>query len=131
MSARQEPRGHLLIEAMVASSVLLVSLVAVLGAVARPQRDLGNAEADEEAWHVVRQLYEQQRAAPLEAAAWTVGTRTGTHPSRDVAPWTWSITITAVSDGAVAGVASPLKYRRADIALSYRGRVAKVEAVQW
>ncbi len=124
-------RGHLLLEAMLAGTVLLIALASLLGAMTSIRRGVGSAEVDQRAWQLLRERYEIQRAARLSDPDWAIGLRTGAYAFPDEpAPWTWTVAVSQVSDGAVARV-GPLSYRLAVVSLSYRGRTIRLEALRW
>lgn len=125
MKARRESRGHLLLEALVASAILGIAVAGVLGASSAAHESIGRAASDQEALAFARGLVEVQQAAPKNRPEWLPGAREGTVPGHP--DWRWSVVVAEVRDAGADGLA----YRRATVSLAYRRKTLVLEALRW
>lgn len=124
----RNPRGHVLMEALVAGAVVLVAISGIATATVQAARDSAIARDDQEAWSLAEAQLEQLQALSLTAAAWTVGV-TGPAAIAGHPNWTLTLTITDVADPSTAGVT----LRRARVDIDYRAstRQVQLETARW
>lgn len=122
-------RGHVLLEAVVASGLILVVVSTVTGANARSARQIRESAADQRATLFAQHLLDVQRGAPLDAPEWNVGERTGVVPGH--VGWTWKVIVSQVADVAVAAPVETLSYRRAQVSVDCHAGRIELEALRW
>jgi hypothetical protein len=117
-SRRRGARGHVLVEAMASSAILLWALAGLVAGLLAGAKLLGTASRDRVATEVVAGQVERLRAMPVNSSAWVAGTSdagVAGHPTWDV------VTVVVDELDADAGTAAPLSYKRAVVTISYGG----------
>ena len=125
-ATRPAARGHLLVEALLALAVLLLTIGGVVTAISASSRDVGIATDEQQALSVAENELERLREARLTSNAWDAGTYTSVpagHPS-----WSLTTTISDATDPAIPGA----QFKRARVRVDYRtSRTVMMEAVKW
>lgn len=117
-------RGHLLLEAMIASAVLLMTIAGVATAVRSAANEVSLAADEQQAMAIVEAEAEKLRLQPLRA--WDAGVR---EPVTVAGRPGWIVTV-EIRD--LTDTASPgASFKRAEVRLDYRGRRAVMEAYKW
>jgi len=125
-------RGHLLIEAMVAGTISAIALTGVLAGATRFESEFGQVAADQQALEYARKLVEDWRASGLTSAAWSGGAHPATPGPVPNTPWTYTVTVTPVSDSLLSySPVATLSYKKASATVSYRGRTMTLETLKW
>jgi hypothetical protein len=127
--ARRGAVGHVLVEALVGGSVILLVLAGLSSGEIASRRLLDRGIHDVELARAAAERVEFLRSQPRTAPAWagmTTGPVAG-HPG-----WTWRIEPEAHTDGAIGGLTQPVVFRRAVVTITAAdGRLLQMRAMQW
>jgi len=127
---RRGRSGHLLIEALIAGAVLAIALTGVLAGSSKAERDLGEANADQQAILLAQEMLEAQRIKPVNSADWAPRVASGSFTRPQEASWPWTLTVTVAADAAM-GAVGPVMIHRAVMVVSYRTRSVTLETIKW
>ena len=127
---RRGRSGHLLIEALIAGAVLAIALTGVLAGSSKAERDLGEANADQQAILLAQEMLEAQRIKPVNSADWAPRVASGSFTRPQEASWPWTLTVTVAADAAM-GAVGPVMIHRAVMVVSYRTRSVTLETSKW
>lgn len=124
----RRPRGHLLLEAMVAGAVFLAAVGGLSGGLIAASRQVGIASKDQQTLLFARGQIDALQGRPITHPSWAVGV-TGPAAIAGAEGFRMTTTITAVVE---ATGPVTLTYRHAVVRVTEgSGRSSSLEALRW
>lgn len=126
--SRRARRGHLLLEALVASAVFLTAIGGLAGGLIAASKQIGIASLDQQALMIARGELDSLQGERISSARWNVGS-TGPSAVAGAPGFTLTTTVSAVAE--TTGPVS-ISYRRAVVGVMHQsGRSVSLEALRW
>jgi len=129
-------RGHLMMEAMVGGTVVLMAVGGISSALLAGSAQVSRATRDQQAQQEALERLEWLRIQPVTAPIWQVAMPAASGAVPNHPTWTWQIVITPIVDAQVGGpVTLPLNYRKATVTITYGTAAAPqtlvMETLKW